>query len=34
VDCSARMIWIFEKLGWARDVRWPRSERLAKLRVS
>ncbi|RZQ66097.1 acyl-CoA desaturase [Amycolatopsis suaedae] len=29
VDVSARLIWIFEKLGWARDVRWPRPERLA-----
>lgn len=23
VDSSARLIWVFEKLGWARDVRWP-----------
>lgn len=34
LDTSARVIWIFEKLGWARDVRWPKPERLAKLRVS
>jgi stearoyl-CoA desaturase (delta-9 desaturase) len=33
LDTSARIIWIFEKLGWAYDVRWPRPERLAKLRA-
>ncbi|SDD03639.1 acyl-CoA desaturase [Actinokineospora iranica] len=31
VDTSARLIWIFEKLGWATDVRWPTEARLAKL---
>src|SRR5664280_191306 len=25
---SARTIWVFERLGWASDVRWPRPERL------
>jgi stearoyl-CoA desaturase (Delta-9 desaturase) len=34
LDSSARLIWIFEKLGWATDVRWPKPERLAKLRAS
>ncbi|RSM61345.1 acyl-CoA desaturase [Amycolatopsis sp. WAC 01376] len=29
VDVSARVIWLFEKFGWARDVRWPKPERLA-----
>ncbi|MFI7673959.1 acyl-CoA desaturase [Actinophytocola sp. NPDC049390] len=29
IDISARVIWIFEKLGWAWAVRWPRPERLA-----
>lgn len=29
VDVSARIIWIFEKLGWVRDVRWPSPERIA-----
>jgi stearoyl-CoA desaturase (Delta-9 desaturase) len=29
VDITARTIWIFEKFGWARDVRWPRPERIA-----
>jgi stearoyl-CoA desaturase (delta-9 desaturase) len=29
IDSSARVIWIFEKLGWVWDVRWPRPERLA-----
>jgi stearoyl-CoA desaturase (Delta-9 desaturase) len=32
LDTSARIIWIFERLGWVYDVRWPRPERLAKLR--
>ena len=31
VDISARVIWAFEKLGWAWDVRWPTPQRLAKL---
>jgi stearoyl-CoA desaturase (Delta-9 desaturase) len=29
VDPTARVIWLFEKLGWAHDVRWPKPERLA-----
>ncbi|HZE48032.1 MAG TPA: acyl-CoA desaturase, partial [Jatrophihabitantaceae bacterium] len=33
IDTSARVIWIFEKAGWATDVRWPNSERIAKLRA-
>ncbi|KAA9160390.1 acyl-CoA desaturase [Amycolatopsis acidicola] len=33
VDVSARVIWMFEKLRWARDVRWPRAERLAAKRA-
>jgi stearoyl-CoA desaturase (delta-9 desaturase) len=31
VDISARVIWVFEKLGWAHDVRWPTTARLARL---
>jgi stearoyl-CoA desaturase (Delta-9 desaturase) len=31
VDISARVIWAFEKLGWAYSVRWPTQRRLAKL---
>ncbi|MGH3166719.1 MAG: acyl-CoA desaturase [Trebonia sp.] len=32
IDQSARVIWVFEKLGWAYDVRWPDESRLnAKL---
>jgi stearoyl-CoA desaturase (Delta-9 desaturase) len=31
VDISARVIWLFEKIGWAYDVRWPTSTRLARL---
>ena len=31
LDISARLIWIFEKLGWAHDVRWPTPRRLARL---
>ena len=34
IDTSARMIWFFEKLGWARDVRWPVPERVAARRVA
>jgi stearoyl-CoA desaturase (delta-9 desaturase) len=33
IDSSARMIWIFERLGWASDVRWPRADRLATRRA-
>jgi stearoyl-CoA desaturase (Delta-9 desaturase) len=32
-DESARVIWLFEKLGWATEVRWPKPERIDKLRV-
>jgi stearoyl-CoA desaturase (Delta-9 desaturase) len=28
VDSSARVIWVFEKLGWATNVRWPNERRL------
>ncbi|MGI8677826.1 MAG: acyl-CoA desaturase [Jatrophihabitans sp.] len=34
LDSSARTIWLFEKFGWATNVRWPRPERIEKLRVS
>ena len=34
VDISARVIWMFEKLGWAHDVRWPRADRLEAKRVA
>jgi stearoyl-CoA desaturase (delta-9 desaturase) len=30
IDVSARLIRIFEQLGWVTDVRWPRPERLAR----
>jgi stearoyl-CoA desaturase (delta-9 desaturase) len=33
IDSTARFIWLFEKLGWAYDVRWTSPERLAKLEV-
>ena len=33
LDSSARLIWFFEKCGWAYDVRWPVRERLAKARA-
>jgi stearoyl-CoA desaturase (Delta-9 desaturase) len=29
IDQSARVIWAFEKLGWAYDVRWPNEARLS-----
>ncbi len=31
VDISARVIWAFEKFGWAHSVRWPTAKRLEKL---
>jgi len=31
LDSSGRLIWIFEKLGWVYDVRWPTPQRLARL---
>jgi stearoyl-CoA desaturase (delta-9 desaturase) len=34
VDISARVIWIFERFGWAHDVRWPSKRRLARLSAS
>lgn len=33
IDSSARVIWIFEKLGWAWDVRWPSTERVEAKKV-
>jgi stearoyl-CoA desaturase (Delta-9 desaturase) len=31
LDPSARLIWVFERLGWVRQVRWPTRTRLAQL---
>jgi stearoyl-CoA desaturase (delta-9 desaturase) len=31
VDISARLVWVFEKLGWAHSVRWPTARRLERL---
>jgi stearoyl-CoA desaturase (Delta-9 desaturase) len=31
VDISARIIWIFERLGWVHSVRWPTTRRLERL---
>ncbi|HEU0214796.1 MAG TPA: acyl-CoA desaturase [Jiangellaceae bacterium] len=33
IDSSARLIWLFEKLGWAVDVRWPSADRIQAKRV-
>ncbi len=33
IDLNARLIWVFEKLGWAWDVRWPKKEVFDKLRL-
>jgi stearoyl-CoA desaturase (delta-9 desaturase) len=33
IDPTARLIWMFERLGWARDVRWPNAARLAAKRA-
>ena len=32
IDISARVIWVFEKFGWVRDVKWPDPVRLAAKR--
>jgi stearoyl-CoA desaturase (delta-9 desaturase) len=34
LDSSARLIRWFERAGWARDVRWPKAERLAARRAA
>jgi stearoyl-CoA desaturase (delta-9 desaturase) len=34
LDISARIIWAFEKLGWAWKVRWPNEKRLARIAVT
>jgi len=31
VDISARVVWLFEKLGWVHAVRWPTPRRLERL---
>jgi stearoyl-CoA desaturase (delta-9 desaturase) len=31
IDISARVIWLFERFGWATQVRWPTQARLARL---
>ena len=31
IDMSARLIWLFERAGWAHQVRWPTPARLARL---
>ena len=33
IDSSARLIWLFERLGWATAVRWPKADRLATRRA-
>ena len=33
IDSSARVIWLFERLGWATAVRWPKADRLATRRA-
>ena len=33
IDISARVIWLFEKLGWVHSVRWPTPTRLARLQA-
>lgn len=34
LDISARIIWAFEKLGWAWKVRWPNDKRLERIAVT
>jgi stearoyl-CoA desaturase (delta-9 desaturase) len=33
LDSSARVIWLFEKLGWVWNVRWPKQDRLDAKRI-
>jgi stearoyl-CoA desaturase (delta-9 desaturase) len=33
IDSSARLIWLFEKLGWATAVRWPVAQRIEARRA-
>ena len=33
-DSAARVIWCFERLGWARDVQWPDEVRIAAKRIA
>jgi stearoyl-CoA desaturase (Delta-9 desaturase) len=33
IDSSARLIWFFEKMGWAWNVRWPKTDRLDSKRT-
>jgi stearoyl-CoA desaturase (Delta-9 desaturase) len=33
IDVTGRMIWLWEKLGWATDARWPYPELLEARRV-
>jgi len=34
IDISARVIYLFEKLGWATKVRWPSAVRLARIQAT
>jgi stearoyl-CoA desaturase (Delta-9 desaturase) len=34
IDITARIIWLFERFGWAYDVRWPKADRLAAKRTA
>ncbi|QGK68689.1 acyl-CoA desaturase [Allosaccharopolyspora coralli] len=34
IDMSARVIWAFEKLGWAWNVRWSNPQRLARITLT
>jgi stearoyl-CoA desaturase (delta-9 desaturase) len=34
IDINARTIWLFEKLGWAYAVRWPKADRLDAKRLA
>ena len=34
LDISARVIWIFERFGWAYKVRWPSAQRLVRIQAT
>ncbi|MGH9094646.1 MAG: acyl-CoA desaturase, partial [Acidimicrobiales bacterium] len=33
-DTSARFIWLFERLRWVQEVRWPDAARIARRRAA
>jgi stearoyl-CoA desaturase (delta-9 desaturase) len=34
IDTAARLIWLFEKAGWAYDIRWPDPSKLGRKQIT